>query len=401
MRALALPFLMTVLVAAVFLLSGCKQQPDSAPMTSTAAGPSTLLVGSAPDRSYSARSYSARTYERPSDAELKAKLEPLEYAVTQRDATEPAFQNRYFNHHEAGLYVDAASGEPLFSSRDKFDSGTGWPSFTRPVEPNRVLTRADHGLGIPRMEVRSRGANSHLGHVFDDGPPPAGVRYCINSAALRFVPAAELAARGYAEYAPIFAGPASAQAPAPPVANSCTEPAGGEQPGCQSSLETAVLAGGCFWGMEDILRKVPGVLQTDVGYTGGTTAAPNYEAVRTGATGHAESVRVVFDPKVLSYADLLERWFFRMHDPTTKDRQGNDRGTQYRSAIFFSGAEQEKTARDVIQRVEASRKWPAPVVTELVAAGSFTPAEDYHQDYLQKNPGGYTCHFCGTDSPVV
>jgi methionine-S-sulfoxide reductase len=130
-----------------------------------------------------------------------------------------------------------------------------------------------------------------------------------------------------------------------------------------------------------------------VGYTGGSSASPNYETVHVGDTGHAESVRIVFDPKVLTYADLLEHWFFRMHDPTTKNRQGNDRGTQYRSAIFFTSPEQEKVAKDVIRRVDASKKWPAPIVTEVTAASAFTLAEAYHQDYLQNNPGGYTCHY--------
>ncbi len=161
----------------------------------------------------------------------------------------------------------------------------------------------------------------------------------------------------------------------------------------RGSLQTAVLAGGCFWGMEEILRKIPGVVQTEVGYTGGKTAAPRYEDVSTGTTGHAESVRIVFDPQVLSYAELLERWFFRMHDPTTRDRQGNDRGSQYRSVIFFTSPEQEQVARDVIRRVDASKKWPGPIVTEVVPAGEFTLAEAYHQDYLQKNPRGYTCHY--------
>jgi peptide methionine sulfoxide reductase msrA/msrB len=145
--------------------------------------------------------------------------------------------------------------------------------------------------------------------------------------------------------------------------------------------------------MEEILRKIPGVVQTEVGYTGGTTSAPSYETVHTGETGHAESVRIVFDPSVLSYSDLLEKWFFRMHDPTTKNRQGNDRGTQYRSAIFYTTAEQQKTALAVIERVNASKKWKDPIVTEVSAAGPFTLAEEYHQDYLQKNPGGYTCHY--------
>jgi peptide methionine sulfoxide reductase msrA/msrB len=158
-------------------------------------------------------------------------------------------------------------------------------------------------------------------------------------------------------------------------------------------LETAILAGGCFWGMQDLLRKIPGVLETEVGYAGGNSANPNYEQVKTGRTGHAEAVRVVFDPAELSFADLLERWFFRMHDPTTKNRQGNDVGTQYRSAIFFSSPEQRKVAEEVKARVDKAGKWGAPLVTEIVEAGPFTPAEDYHQDYLEVHPGGYTCHF--------
>lgn len=158
-------------------------------------------------------------------------------------------------------------------------------------------------------------------------------------------------------------------------------------------LETAVLAGGCFWGMEDLLRKIPGVVDTEVGYAGGTVANPSYEDVKTGASGHAESVKVVFDPSRISYADLLEKWFFRMHDPTTRNRQGNDVGSQYRSAIFVSSKEQRRVAAEVIERVNASGKWKAPIVTEIVDAGPFTAAEDYHQDYLKKTPDGYTCHF--------
>ncbi len=156
--------------------------------------------------------------------------------------------------------------------------------------------------------------------------------------------------------------------------------------------EVAILAGGCFWGMEDILRKIPGVLDTEVGYTGGKLDGPRYEHVKTGATGHAEAVRVVFDPRVLSYEQLLG-YFFRMHDPTTKNRQGNDVGTQYRSAIFYMDDEQRRIAEQVKARVDRSGKWKNPVVTEIVPAGPFYPAEQYHQDYLVKNPGGYTCHW--------
>ncbi len=156
--------------------------------------------------------------------------------------------------------------------------------------------------------------------------------------------------------------------------------------------EVAVLAGGCFWGMEDLIRKLPGVLETEVGYAGGALESPGYEQVKTGRTGHAESVQVTFDPAKLSYEALL-RFYFRIHDPTTPNRQGNDRGTQYRSAIFALTDEQARTAERVKQEVDASGKWGAPVVTEIVRGGTFWPAEAYHQDYLVKNPGGYTCHW--------
>jgi peptide methionine sulfoxide reductase msrA/msrB len=161
----------------------------------------------------------------------------------------------------------------------------------------------------------------------------------------------------------------------------------------KGSRETAILAGGCFWGMEDILRGIPGVIDTKVGYSGGALKDPTYEDVSGGASGHAESVRVVFDPAKISYADLLEKWFFRMHDPTTLNRQGNDVGTQYRSAIFVTSPEQRKIAEEVKERVAKSGKWKDPIVTEITEAGPFTPAEEYHQKYLVKNPGGYTCHY--------
>ncbi len=145
-----------------------------------------------------------REYTKPTDAELKKKLTPQQYQVTQHEGTEPAFRNEYWNNHDAGIYVDVVTGEPLFSSLDKYDSGTGWPSFTKPLEASNVTTKTDRQFGMTRTEVRSAHGDSHLGHLFDDGPKPTGQRYCMNSASMRFIPVAKLEAEGYGEYAKLF-----------------------------------------------------------------------------------------------------------------------------------------------------------------------------------------------------
>ncbi len=154
--------------------------------------------------------------------------------------------------------------------------------------------------------------------------------------------------------------------------------------------ETATLAGGCFWGVEELIRKLPGVVDTTVGYTGGTLANPRYEDVKTGRTGHAESLQIVFDPEKITYEEILDH-FFRLHDPTTLNQQGNDRGTQYRSTIFYHDKRQREAAARAKQK--AQEKWPRPIVTQVVPATQFWPAEEYHQDYLQRLPTGYNCHY--------
>ena len=317
--------------------------------------------------------YSERSeFVKPSDADLRRMLTPEQFQVTQRNGTERPFTGKYDKHFEPGIYVDVVSGEPLFSSLDKFESGCGWPAFAQSVGEDRVTEHKDRSHGMVRVEVRSHQADSHLGHVFEDGPQDrGGLRYCINSASLRFVPLVAMEAEGYGAYLERF------------------REAGVQIP----ETETVILAGGCFWGMQEILREIDGVIATRIGYCGGNMPNATYEAVKQGGTGHAEAIKVVFDPAVLSLQSLLEDWFFRMHDPTTLNRQGNDIGDSYRSTIFYADDAQKTVAEAAIKSAEAGNRWSRPIVTTLEPVKNWSDAEDYHQDYLRKNPGGYTCHW--------
>jgi len=283
------------------------------------------------------------------EPEWRGLLTPEQFRVMRECGTEPPFSGRYNDFFETGTYACAGCGTPLFRSQTKYDHGTGWPSFTAPIDEKNVLYLEDNSHNMKRTEVRCAVCGAHLGHVFDDGPPPSSLHYCINSAALDFRPAKD-------------------EKPVP-----ATGP----------KKATATFAAGCFWGVEKEFRQQPGVLDTVVGYAGGQTPNPTYGEVCTDRTGHAESIQVTFDPDRVSYEKLV-RFFFSVHDPTQVNRQGPDVGTQYRSVIFYHGHEQKDVARRVIAELEAAHVYKRPIATQLVPATEFYKAEEYHQRYYEK-----------------
>jgi peptide methionine sulfoxide reductase msrA/msrB len=287
-------------------------------------------------------------------AEIVRTLDPLAVDVTQKAGTERAGTSPLLKEKRKGIFVSAVGGLPLFRSEDKFESGTGWPSFTQPIDPDHVILHEDTSFGMKRVEVLDARSGAHLGHVFDDGPAPTGKRYCMNGAALKFIPEGQ--------ELPVESRPVG-------TAN-------------------AYFAGGCFWGVEDVFQQVPGVLDAVSGFMGGTLSKPSYEAVCNGDTGHAETVKVVFDPARVSYTELL-RFFFANHDATTLNRQGPDHGTQYRSAVFAADDKQLEAARAFVAELAKSPRYAQrKIVTEIVAPGPiFWPAEEYHQDYHLKHGG--------------
>ncbi len=275
------------------------------------------------------------------------KLTPEEERVILHKGTERPFSGKYYDHKEAGTYTCKRCGAALYRSEDKFDSGCGWPSFDDEIEG--AVERSTDADGR-RTEITCANCGAHLGHVFTgEGLTDKNVRHCVNSISMNFIP----------------------------------EPAGGAE-----GPRKAYFAGGCFWGVEHLLQKKPGVITVTSGYMGGDTDNPTYREVCTGETGHAETVEVVYDPARIDF-ETLARLFFEIHDPTQVDRQGPDIGDQYRSAVFYTDDEQKRVTEKLIGILKDKGY---DVATEVEEAGPFWIAEDYHQDYYAQNGKRPYCH---------
>lgn len=288
------------------------------------------------------------------DGKQSSPMPPLdaeEKRVIVAKGTERPFTGKYWDHFEPGVYVCRQCGATLYESKSKFRSECGWPSFDDEI-PGAVERRPD--ADGQRTEILCAACGGHLGHVFKgEGFTPKNTRHCVNSVSLVFRPAKEAASSEEA-----------------------------------ATSEEAIFAGGCFWGVEHHLQQVEGVQSVTSGYTGGHVAGPTYEQVCSGKTGHAEAVRVVFDPNRATY-EQLARLFFEIHDPTQLNQQGPDIGTQYRSAVFYRDDRQKAIAEKLIGELRANGY---TVVTQVLPATTFYSAEDYHQDYIDKRPGRPICH---------
>lgn len=283
-----------------------------------------------------------------SDAEWKKVLSPDLYAVAREADTERAFTGTMWNSETKGTYYCATCGYKLFKSNQKFTSSCGWPSFFEQDNKESITFKEDNSFGMKRVEANCGRCNSHLGHLFDDGPEPTGKRYCMNAISLDFVPDGVIPNKS------------------------------------QGNLETIILGGGCYWCVEAVYENLEGVTKVVSGFSGGTVENPSYEEVCTGTTGAAEVVEITYD-KTKTNLDEIFQVFFTVHDPTTLNRQGADVGTQYRSVIFYKNDEQKKAAESIINELNTNKVYSSKIVTTLEAFKKFYPAEDYHQNYYENN----------------
>jgi peptide methionine sulfoxide reductase msrA/msrB len=279
-----------------------------------------------------------------SDAEWKKLLTAEQYDIARNHGTERPFTSEHYENHKEGVFICVACNNPLFSSATKFESGTGWPSFFAPYASKSLGFTRDNSAGMIRDEVHCLRCDAHLGHVFDDGPKPTGLRYCIDGVGLTFVP----------KNAP-------------------------------TTEAIATFAGGCFWCEEAVFESIKGVREVVSGYSGGKEKNPTYEQVGSGSTGHAESFQVFYDPTKVTFADLVKVYFASI-DPTQVDGQGPDHGKQYRSIAFYNNENERKIIDEAIASRSASGKYAKPIVVQVVAFEKFWNAEDYHQNYVQNHP---------------
>lgn len=275
--------------------------------------------------------------------EWEQSLDAETFKVTRQKGTEKPYTSEMCTLFEEGKYSCACCGTALFDAEEKFDSGSGWPSFTQPISNDLIAYHKDRGHGMYRIETVCNVCDAHLGHVFQDGPAPSFLRFCINGLALKKI---------------------------------------------ESSIRKATFGGGCFWCTEAIFQQLNGVIAVESGYSGGRGANPTYREVSSGLTGHAEVINIIYDKQIISYENLL-RVHLSSHNPTTINKQGADRGTQYRSIVLFRNEEEQKVAVQVMQDMQPL--FEDIIVTELIAFEAFYKAEPYHQNYYQSNPDKPYC----------
>jgi len=292
-----------------------------------------------------------------SDEAWQKQLTPEQYQIARAKGTERPFCGTLLDNKKKGVYSCICCGLPLFTSDHKFNSGTGWPSFYQTIAEENVAEKVDSSHGMERVEILCARCDGHLGHVFKDGPKPTGLRYCLNSESLTFTDSENV--------------------------KQLVDPAA--QAGAASAKASAIFAGGCFWCTEGVFEQLEGVSDVASGYAGGDPERANYKAVCEGDTGHAEVIKITYDPSKLAYEKLLEV-FFATHDPTQLNRQGPDHGTQYRSAIFYEDDTQKKAAEGYIAQLKEKEAFDQPIVTTLEKLEKFFPAEEYHQDFVKRNP---------------